>query len=95
MKHPLHAALPTRTVEEVLSVEKCEGLVALSDAELDAITALEWFKSKNATQRTLLVVSACEWAGKGSNQHKRVANPRSPRAAARLAAQFIAGAAHA
>lgn len=94
-QHPLSAALTARTIEEIESIENCEGLVALTDLELDAITSSMWFKSMNESRRALLVVTACDWAAKGSNQHKRVTDPRSPRSAAKLAGQVIAGAANA
>lgn len=94
-QHPLTDALPHRSQEEFLSIENCEGLVALSDGELSALTATDWFKAKNVSQRCLLVACLCEWAAKGSNQHKRRIDPRSPRAKARANLEVIAKASHA
>jgi hypothetical protein len=94
-QHPLSAALPTRSQEELTSIENCEGLIALAENELRALTATAWFKSKNVAQRALLIACLCEWAAQGSNQHVRRSDPRSPRAAARAAAEVISKAAHA
>ncbi|MFV0675545.1 hypothetical protein [Variovorax sp. tm] len=88
-KHPLSAALPSRSQDELTSIERCEGLVQITAEELRALCASAWFKRKSAGYRALIVVSHCEWAAAGSNQHGLVPDSRSPRAAARIAQELV------
>lgn len=83
-QHPLTVVLPLRSAEELYSIANGEGVVALSDVELSAITSSTWFRARSASQRAMLVVSMYEWT-----------DGHSPRSAARLASELIGEVAHA
>lgn len=84
-KHPLTAAMPNRSQEEIESVANAEGLVSLSEDERGEICTSVWFKSRPAGHRALMATSMYEWAEGGM----------SPRTAARIAGDLLQGAAHA
>lgn len=84
-QHPLTAAMPNRSQDEVASVANAEGLVSLSEDERGEICTSSWFKSRPAGHRALMAAAMYEWADGGI----------SPRTAARIAGEVLQGAAHA
>lgn len=92
-QHPLSAAIPRLTAEEVTSLIDCEGVVLLSKEEIKAATSLDWFKSLSKSRRAMFVVSVFDWLAKGSNQYVKKIHTKSPRHQARITQQAIARAA--
>ena len=88
-QHPLSAAFPRLSSEEVDSLLACEGLVSLTEDEAKKVTALEWFKALSVSQRAFFLVVLFDWQAQGSNQHVRKIHTKSPRHLARVARQII------
>ena len=86
-QHPLSAAFPAMTAEEVDS--RLNGEIPSDKSFIDAVTASDWFKTLNVAQRAMYVVSWYHWCDKGSNQYKKKISTRSPRYAAEVAQQVI------
>ncbi|WP_322470272.1 hypothetical protein SOM08_06100 [Hydrogenophaga sp. SNF1] len=79
-QHPLAAAFPTLSAEQIEGMK--EGVIPMTQSEVEAMTATAWFRSLTASQRAAYVVTWMDWPERGSNQYVTKISANSPRAAA-------------